>query len=163
VLHLVTFSALSEFPDRLEAHIRAFPPELLHAAPGSWDGCPGPAFTALELLCACRDIEIDGYEMHINRTVTEDDPALTAPDAFGLRDARAYGDSDIDEVMTAFRAARKRTLSILEGLTADQWQRSARLEPYGPLAVLGLVHLLCSHDHQTLATLQWLMARLSVE
>lgn len=163
MLHLVTFTALSEFPDRLEAHIRAFAPDALRTAPPSWDGCPGLPFTAIEQLCACRDIEIDGYEMHINRTVTEDNPALTDIDAQNLRGERAYGDADADEVLVAFRTARKRTLSILDGLTAEQWQRPARLEGFGATTTLGLVHLLGSHDHQCLSALQWLMARLSVE
>jgi hypothetical protein len=162
VLHLVTFTALSEFPDRLEAHIRAFAPEALRAAPPSWDGCPDEPFTAIERLCACRDTEIDGYEMHISRTVTEDNPTLTDMDALALREDRGYGDADADEVLASFRAARKRTLSILEGLTPDQWRRPACLNGVNT-TTLGLVHLLGSHDYQCLASLQWLMARLAVE
>jgi len=162
-MHLVTFTALAEFPDRLEAHFNAFDPETRLWAPPSWDGCPSEPLSALEQLCHVRDIEIDGYQARITRAVEEDNPCLPSIDTDALRTERAYVEADSVEVLESFRAARKRTLSILEGLTPEQWKRPAQFEGYGPTTVLGLVHYLSSHDEQHLAGLQWLMGKLSAE
>ncbi len=163
MLHLVTFTALSEFPDRLDAYFNALSPETRSWTPPSWDGCPGEQLTALERLSYCRDIEIDLYEIAINRAVTEDNPQLKSLDVSAFRAERAYANANPEEVLAVFRAARKRTLSILEGMKPEQWKRSAQVEGYGATTVLGLVHFLASHDEQQLAALQWLMGMVSAE
>lgn len=162
-MHLVTFTALAEFPDRLEAHFNAFDTDTRMWAPPSWDGCPSEHLTALEQLCHVRDIEIDGYQARITRAVEEDNPFLESIDTDALCHERDYKNADPSEVLEVFRAARKRTLSILEGLTPQQWRRPAQFEGYGPTTVLGLVHYLSSHDQQHLAGLQWLLGKLSAE
>ena len=158
-MHLVTFAALAEFPDRLEAHFHAFAPAHRQWSPPSWAGSPSEDFTALEQICHVRDIEIDGYQVRFNRTVTEDHPFLPGVNGFALRDERGYAEAEPDEVLAAFRAARQRTLSLLEGLTSEQWTRTAEFEDYGPTTVLGLMHYLSSHDQQHLAGLQWLLGK----
>ena len=73
-MNAVTRAALAAFPDQLEAHFAAFPPGFMRWVPASWDGVPSEPLTALEQLCHVRDIEIDGYQLRIRRTLA-DEPA----------------------------------------------------------------------------------------
>ena len=104
--------ALADFPDQLEAHFAAFPPEFTRWAPPSWDGVPSEPLTALEQLCHVRDIEIDGYQVRIRRTLAETHPTLASIDTDALVRERAYARDEPARVLAAFRAAR----------AADRWR-----------------------------------------
>ena len=158
-MHAVTLLALAAFPDQLEAHFAAFSPEFTHWAPASWDGVPSEALTALEQLCHVRDIEIDGYQVRIRRTLVELNPTLASINTDELVRERAYARDDPARALAAFRAARARTLQMLAGLTDAQLARTAVFEGYGPLTLRSLIHYLCSHDQQHLAGLQWLLGK----
>ena len=155
----VTLQALAAFPAQLEAHYAAFPAEFTHWAPPSWDGVPSEALTAIEQLCHMRDIEIDGYQVRIRRTLDESHPTLAAIDTDALVRERAYARDDPARVLATFRAARARTLAMIDGLTEQQLARTAVFEGYGALTLRSLVHYLCSHDQQHLAGLQWLLGK----
>lgn len=158
-MHAITLRALADFPARLEAHYAAFAPQFTHWAPPSWDGVPSEPLTAIEQLCHVRDIEIDGYQVRIRRTLAESHPTLASIDTDALVRERAYARDEPARVLAAFRAARARTLEMLAGLSEAQWARSAVFEGYGPLTLRSLVHYLCSHDQQHLAGLQWLLGK----
>jgi hypothetical protein len=155
-----TLTALATYPDLLEAHYAAIPTAFATWAPSSWDGIPSEPFTALEQLCHVRDIEIDGYHARLRATLVEERPVLPAIDGELLAQERAYAQADPAVVMRAFRAARTQTLQILQGLEAVQWRRTAVFAEHGVVTLSALVHLLCSHDQQHLAGLQWLRARM---
>ena len=155
-----TFAALAAFPAELEKHYAAFPAEFVHWAPQSWVGVPSEAFTAIEQVCHVRDIEIEGYQVRFQRTLSEDTPHLPSIDSEALARARDYGRGDVRRAFAEFRAARERTLSLLRGLDAAQFARPARFEGYGRVTVRGLVHYLCSHDQQHLSGLQWLLGKI---
>jgi hypothetical protein len=155
-----TLKALAAFPDLLEAHYAAIPPAFANWAPSSWDGIPSEPFSALEQLCHVRDIEIDGYHARVRATLAEQRPALPAIDGALLAQERAYAHADPAAVARAFRAARQQTLQMLTGLDATQWRRTAVFAEHGVVTLSALVHLLCSHDQQHLAGLQWLHARI---
>ena len=89
-MHAVTLQALAAFPDQLEAHYAAFAPGFTRWAPASWDGVPSEPLTALEQLCHVRDIEIDGYQVRIRRTLAETHPTLASIDTDALVRERAY-------------------------------------------------------------------------
>ena len=158
-MHAVTLHALAAFPDQLEAHYAAFSPEFARWAPASWDGVPSEALTAIEQLCHVRDIEIDGYQVRIRRTLTETHPTLASIDTDALVRERAYARDEPARVLAAFRAARARTLEMISGLSDAQLARTAVFEGYGPLTLRSLIHYLCSHDQQHLAGLQWLLGK----
>jgi len=42
----------------------------------------------------------------------------------------------------------------------DQLSRPATFEGHGAITVQGLVHVLCSHDLQHLACMEWLLAKM---
>jgi hypothetical protein len=156
----VTFAALADFPAALEQHYALFPAGYAHWAPPSWAGVPSEAFTAIEQICHVRDIEIEGYQVRIRRTLDEDNPLLVSIDSEALASARGYGNGDAREALAAFREARAGTLALLRSLDGRQFARRAEFEGYGPVTLRGLVHYLCSHDQQHLAGLQWLLGKI---
>jgi len=155
----VTLAALAAFPDQLAAHFALFPVEARHWAPASWAGVPSEPLTALEQLCHCRDIEIDGYQQRIRRTLAEDDPLLPSLDTDALVRERRYGEDDPAAALAAFARARRETVAMLAAITPEQLTRRARFEGYGPLSFKSLIHYLCSHDQQHLAGLQWVLGQ----
>lgn len=155
----ITLSTLAAFPDQLAAHFAAFPPGSRHWAPAAWDGVPSEALTALEQLCHVRDIELEGYQVRLRRTLAEHQPFLPSIDTDALVVERAYGQQDPDRMLAEFRAARRDTVALLAGLDATAFARTAVFEGYGPVTLRGLVHFLCSHDQQHLAGLQWLLGK----
>ena len=155
----VTLDALAAFPAQLAAHFALFPVEARHWTPPSWDGVPSEPLTAIEQVCHVRDIEIDGYQQRIRRTLGEDDPVLPSLDTEALARERRYGEDDAQAALAAFAAARQETLAMLASITPDQLKRPARFEGYGPLSFKSLIHYLCSHDQQHLAGLQWVLGQ----
>lgn len=157
----ITLHALSRFPEQLEAYFAAIPVELRHWAPDSWEGVPSEPFTAIEQICHVRDIEVDGYQVRLRRTLEEDDPLLLSLDGETLARQRDYAAADPVAVLADFRQARRQTLALIEALGAEQLMRPARFEGYGALTLRSLVHYLCSHDQQHLAGLQWLLGKMA--
>jgi hypothetical protein len=156
----ITLSTLEGFPRQLEAHCAAIPAEFKHWAPPSWEGVPSEPFTAIEQVCHVRDIEVDGYHVRFHRTLNEFNPTLASIDSEALAKERSYGTSNACEAFVAFRQARVKTIALISGLTAEQLNRTAVFEGYGPLSLRSLVHYLCSHDQQHLAGLQWLLGKM---
>jgi len=158
-MHAITLRALAEFPAQLEAHYAAFAPQFTHWAPPSWEGVPSEPLTALEQLCHVRDIEVDGYQVRIRRTLAEDAPLLASIDTDALVRERAYARDEPARVLASFRAARAATMEMISGLSDAQLARTAVFEGYGPLTLRSLIHYLCSHDQQHLAGLQWVLGK----
>lgn len=162
-MNRTTLNALALFPLQLEAHYQAIPHAYRHWAPPSWDGIPSEHFTAIEQLCHVRDIEIEGYQERIRRTLEEAHPLLPSIDSEPLAVQRRYGEADADSVLAAFGEARARTVATIAALDDAQLARTAEFEGYGPLTLRSLVHYLCSHDQQHLAGLQWLLGKIEAE
>jgi DinB superfamily len=159
-MNATTLSALANFPRQLEEHFSAFPPELRHWAPASWEGIPSEPFTAIEQVCHVRDIEIEGYQVRLRRTRDESNPVLASIDSEAVTRERPYGTANAAEALAAFRGARSQTLEFIAALGPEQFRRTAIFEGYGPVSLRGLVHYLCSHDQQHLAGLQWLLGKI---
>lgn len=155
----ITLASLALFPQQLEDFFGIIPMEFRHWKPASWEGIPSEPFRAIEQICHVRDVEVDGYHARFRRTLQETDPVLENVDGETLAIERAYADADPREVFSAFRAARTRTLEIVAAFTPGEWERTAVFDG-APITVRGLAHMLCSHDQQHLAGLQWLMARI---
>ncbi len=158
-----TLEALAAFPQQLERLYAAVPAAFRHWAPPSWEGVPSEHYTAIEQLCHVRDIEVDGYHRRFRRALSEHAPLLESIDGDRLAVERRYAEADAAEVLADFRAARAETLRIVEGLSPEQWQRTATFEGYGALTVRSLLHYLSSHDQQHLAGLQWLLGQIEAD
>jgi hypothetical protein len=155
-----TLAALAAFPDRLERCLAAVPAPYLSWAPPSWEGIPSETLTPLEQACHVRDIEREGYLLRFRRLLHEEQPLLASIDGYALVRERDYAHDDAQRALGAFRAARAETVTLLRGLDAAQWRRRGAFEGYGAVTVRGLAHYLCSHDHQHLAGLQWLLGKM---
>ncbi len=107
-----------------------------------------------------RDIEIEGYQCRISRTLAEENPFLPSIDTDALARDRRYGEDDAAAALAAFRAARAETIRTAEGFTSRDLDRRAVFEGYGPVTLRSLIHYLCSHDQQHLAGLQWLLGKI---
>ena len=53
----------------MEAHYAAIPAQFKHWAPASWEGVRSESLTAVEQVCHVRDIEIEGYNVRLRRTL----------------------------------------------------------------------------------------------
>jgi len=156
-----TLAALAKMPDEFERVLRSVPARYTTWRPASWEGVPGETFSALEHACHLRDIEIDGYQVRIRRTLEESSPLLGSIDGYALARERRYPEADPSQVLAAFRSARNATLHQIERISEDQLARPATFEGHGGITLRGLVHVLCSHDLQHLACMQWLLARIT--
>jgi hypothetical protein len=105
-LNTATLQAMADFPNQLEQFYAAIPESHSHWTPPSWDGIPSETFSALGQVCHVRDIEIDGYHVRLQRTLTETNPVLVSLDGYELEKERNYATADAREVLAAFRAAR---------------------------------------------------------
>ena len=159
-MNAATLASLESFPDQIESLYAAFPRQFVHWAPPSWDGVPSEPFTALEQICHVRDIEIDGYQVRLRRTLEEHEPFLPSIDSESVARERRYGEADAARVLADFRSARATTLRLLRSISPRELERRATFEGYGPVSLRGLVHYLCSHDQQHLAGLQWLLGKI---
>ena len=91
--------------------------------------------SAIEQLCHVRDIEVEGYQRRIERTLAEDTPFLPSIDTEALARKRRYGLSDAEAALASFRAARLHKIEVLERLTPAQLERAAIFEGYGPVTL----------------------------
>jgi len=151
---------LGSTPNALERDFAEIPVEARAWEPESWEGFPGETFSAAGQVCHVRDIEIDGYHVRIERLLRENRPLLISIDSYALARERRYGEQDPVAALAAFRAARARTVAMLQGLSESDWSRRGHFEGYGPVTLKGLVHVLRSHDQQHLACMQWLLGRI---
>ena len=161
-----TLQALADFPRLLGAHYAAIPDGFAQWSPAAWDGIPSERFTPLEQALHVRDIERLGYHVRLSRTRDEENPLLADIDSYELAAQRGYAtatDTDAAQALEDFAAAREQTVAMLSALTPAQLARPAEFEGLGPVTLRGLVHLLCSHDQQHLAGLQWLLARIDAQ
>jgi hypothetical protein len=159
-MNATTLSALTNFPQELEAHYAAIPAEFKNWAPASWEGVPSEPFTPIEQICHIRDIEIDGYHVRFHRILNESNPTLASIDSETLAKEKSYAASSAPQVFAAFREARCKTVELISELSPEQLARTAVFEGYGELSLRSLVHYLCSHDQQHLAGLQWLLGKI---
>lgn len=161
-----TLQALSSFPETLRAHYALIPAGYAHWTPTSWEGIPSERFTPIEQLLHIRDIEYLGYHVRLRRTLELDHPLLADIDSYELAAQRGYATAtgtDAVQALADFAAARAQTVELLSALTPAQLARPAVFEGLGPVTLRALVHLLCSHDQQHLAGLQWLLARIDTQ
>ncbi len=156
-------ASLSSMPDRFTALLRLFPRDRLTWKPTSWEASPGEGFSAIEHACHVADIEADGYHVRIKRMLSETHPDLVSVDGFALASERHYSTANLDTAIDAFRAARAKTVAMLERVSADDLRRTGTFAEYGELTLSSLVYYLCSHDTQHLACLHWLLGRLSAQ
>jgi hypothetical protein len=154
------FSSLSDQSKQIENVLLLFKQEQLTWIPDSWDGIPGERFSAIEQICHIRDIETDGYHHRIQRILKENNPTLAPVEGYELAIERNYKNADLRETIAAFQEARKKTVEMIGEIEDGQWDRPAYFEGYGNITLRSLLHFLCSHDLEHLASLRWLLGKI---
>ena len=154
----VLYASLPEMPAQVLHLLALFPAEDLTWKPDSWEGNPGENFSAIEQICHLRDIEIDGYHKRIAAIRETDEPLLSSIDGYTLSVERDYAHTNLMDAWQAFANARLTTISILENLNEAAWERAGDF--HGRVNLRGLIHFLCSHDMEHLASLRWLLGKL---
>ena len=154
------FSSLADQSKQIENVLLLFKQEQLTWTPESWDGIPGERFSAIEQICHIRDIETDGYHHRIQAILKADNPTLGSVEGYELAIERNYKGADLKETIDAFQAARKKTIAMIGEIEDGQWDRPAYFEGYGNITLRSLLHFLCSHDLEHLASLRWLLGKM---
>lgn len=157
------FFSLSTMSTEVTKVLQLFPVSDLNWKPGSWDGIPGEKFSAIEQICHLRDIERDGYHKRIEAVLNENNPTLASIEGYELATQRNYKDENLTEVISAFHSAREKTIIMIKSIENSQWNRIGYFDVYGTITLRSLIHFLCSHDLEHLASLRWLLGKLEGE
>ena len=151
--------ALRAFPVTLESFLAGISRDALDWRPRSWEGIPSERLTIRQQICHLRDIEADGYLVRFKRLLTETNPNLDSIDTYALVESRSYDAANVGEALASFARARGESLRLLGVLMPADLARRGQFEDYGEVTLAGMIHFLCSHDHQHLAGIQWLLGQ----
>ncbi len=112
----------------------------------SWSLKPQPGEWCLtEIVCHLRDVERDVHLPRLKKTLVEDNPFIPGEETDRWVDERRYARQDGPKALEEFLAARKETLSLLDGLQ-DEWSRPTRHAIFGPTTLRELVGISAEHD-----------------
>jgi hypothetical protein len=150
---------LASFPARLRRQVEPCAPALLDYAPTDWTGSPAENMTVRAQVCHLRDIETLGYHARFSHTLAEEAPFLPSIDGHKLAVERGYDATPLGAALADFEAARAKTVRMLMTARPNDLSRAAEFEGHGRITVMGLAHLLASHDSQHLAGIYWLLAK----
>lgn len=133
--------AFAGFPERLAAAARAAAERPV--APGEWS----PAEVVRHLIA----VEDEVWQSRLARVAVEDRPhwPWTEP---GL--APGFEGVPLDDVLSAFAAARATTAATVGALNDAGWARSGTHDTYGVLDVEGLLRVAIDHDGDHRASLE---------
>ena len=159
--------ARSSFPSRPLRHslacLRATPAALatLTATLSSdtWLHFPQPGEWCLtEILCHLRDVEREVHQPRFRRVLKEPDPFIAGEVTDRWVQERQYSKQDGRQALADFVAARKETLTMLDGLETE-WSRTCRHAIFGPTTLQELVGFTAEHDRahiqQVWKTIHW--------
>ena len=117
-------------------------------------------FSFVEHACHLRDIEREGYGTRIEKILSEDSPQLADVNGAKLAVERRYNEQQFEEGLGEFSEARRRRVSVLRGLTDEQFERRGVLEGVGEITLARLVSLMREHDSEHLRELRELRGQL---
>lgn len=138
-------------PDRLLAGMKRTPivlNGLLHdvsqeRAASATDG-PG-GWSVVEIVCHLRDF--DGFfRGRAELMLTGENPMLPAYDHLSIAVERDYAHQDLRAALATLAEERRRFVTLLSGLDADQWQRGGVHPEAGPMRVIDSAFQVVLHD-----------------
>jgi FMN phosphatase YigB (HAD superfamily) len=113
----------------------------------AWRIQPRPAEWSLtEVLCHLRDVELEVNLPRLRRVLNETNPFLAGEDTDPWAQTRQYIQQNGERALRDFMAARMQLLHLLEGLSPEAWQRTARHAIFGPTYLSELVNIIAGHD-----------------
>ena len=115
---------------------------------------PNPSlFSPLEDAWHLCDIEREGYLVRIRRILTEELPVLENLDGDRIAIERRYNELELPAAIEGFAAARAASLSLLQGLAAQAWERRAQFENR-VIDLKTLIDMMVEHDQGHLLSIQ---------
>jgi hypothetical protein len=140
-------------PDRAAHLLQGVAGDRLRAA------APSGVFCAIEQICHLRDIEREGYLSRIGCILNQDDPLLTDIDGARLALERDYRSQDVPAALAAFRAAREKSVALLEAANEMQRLRVGHFDGSPPFTLEELACRMREHDAGHLAELEAMGSR----
>jgi hypothetical protein len=115
---------------------------------------PSPSlFSPLEDAWHLCDIEREGYLVRIRRILTEELPVLENLDGDRMAVERRYNELEFPAAIDGFAAARAESLSLLQGLAAQSWERRGQFENR-VIDLKTLIDMMVEHDQGHLSSIQ---------
>ncbi len=120
---------------------------IAHVKPEYWNQHPDPnEWSPIQILCHLLDSETQVQRPRLERIRREDNPFIVAPPPpAGPRDAVPC-DSDGYQVAEKWLTARHDTMTGIEQINHDEWNRPARHSIFGPTTLLEMAHFTAQHD-----------------
>lgn len=107
---------------------------------------PGPdAWSVTEILCHLRDVE-EFYCQRVQTILANRDPALVVFDPERWVVERQYRRCMAGPALDAFTLRRRETLTVLDALSEDDWERGGSHAQRGWMTVRRIVHGWAKHD-----------------
>ena len=133
-------AALAWFVTELQAVIGA-------AATLNWQFRPTRNDWSLtELVCHLRDVEQEVHQARFRALIAADTAFIAGADPDPWAVERNYQVQDGTIALAQFAAARQDTITLLQNLPPDLWQRRGRHAFFGPTSMHELLNLVVQHD-----------------
>jgi hypothetical protein len=112
-----------------------------------WSERPAPEQWSLgEIACHLRDVDAEVNLPRLEKFLQQANPFLPGIDTDRWAEERSYIRQDGRSALQHFTSDRIRLLNLLEGLSADDWQRRARHAIFGPTSLQELIGFIVGHD-----------------
>jgi hypothetical protein len=132
--------SLAGMPDRVRALVSGLSEEQLSLKPKP------DAFSLRENVLHLRDIDVDGYEQRVARTLDETCPSLPDLDGATLAIERRYNKQPLAPALDAFASSRAKTIARLRTIGEQELMRTARFEGTGDVTLEHLIEMWREHD-----------------
>jgi len=151
--------AAAHRPEAILAQMRGHLSALLGMTAGlsneAWRRRPeAEEWSAGEILCHLRDVELEVNLPRLERILTEQDPFISAVDPDRWAEPRGYRQQAGAEALVRFTEARMELVGILEDLKPESWRKPARHSLLGPTRLSEIYSVAAEHDLLHLAQLR---------
>ena len=99
-----------------------------------------------EVMCHLRDVEAEIHQTRFTAVLNENDVFLAGVSADDWAVSRKYRDQDGVEAIADFLTARERTITLLEKLSPEMWDRFGVHAFFGRTTLHELLFLVSRHD-----------------
>jgi len=112
-----------------------------------WKKKPTPAdLSVLELIAHLLDVETEINFPRFELILSTDDPFIVGVDSDTWVTLRNYHATQSRKIIEDLHIKRNRTISLLSGLSEEDWQRPARHSFFGPTTLFELTKFIAAHD-----------------
>jgi len=133
--------------------------EAVAATNLDWAKRPDPdSWSMTEVSCHLRDVEHEVHQSRIKTMLAGSNPFISGVSTDDWVQTRNYRQEDGPAAFSAFLMERKKTVTLLRGLTEADWQRQGTHAFLGPTSLLELVNLAVMHDQAHWEQIQELLA-----